>query len=94
MDFTGYNVPHTYNATIGVRMSQSDSATGRDFVLVCRIVRNQIINLLGDGCERLSSDSFNCDSVVLDSTDTEFEGGENPTNVKTYSLKITGRTSI
>lgn len=94
LDFVGPNVPHTYSATIGVRMAQSDSRDGKDFVLTCRKVRAVVNLLLGDGCARLDNDGFSCDSVILESTATEFEGGENPINVKTYTLRITGRTEI
>lgn len=94
LDYVGYHIPHTYTVTIGVRMSQADSFKGKDFVMVCRQVRSYINSFLGDGCESLSTDNFDCDSCMLESTSTEFEGGEDPTNVKTYNLKIVGRIKI
>lgn len=87
-------MPHTYTATIGVRIAQADSKSGSNFVKICRQIRQSIDLMLGDGCDRLSQGGFFCDSVTLESTATEFDGGDNPINIKSYTLRIVGRTTL
>ena len=81
----------TYTATVAVRFSLADDASGNGFRDECRRVRSALAALTGDGCDALSTATFGCDSFQLTNTTTTFEGDDNPAHLKTYSATIYGR---
>lgn len=92
MDFKGPRVPHSYSARIIVHYALADDCGGSEWRDECRVVRAVLESLTGDGCADLGADGFACDAFVVDSTTTSFEAGDNPTNVKTYTATVRGRT--
>lgn len=87
-----YRSPMTYTATVTVHYAQADDATGIDFRNECRAVRAALLGLIGDGCSALDvADAFECASFTLDSTSSNFDGGDNPVYTKSYTATIKGR---
>jgi len=87
-----YRAPFTYSANVTVHYALADNASGSYFRDECRRVRAALLALTGDGCAALDvADAFSCGEFMLDSTSSNFEGGDNPTNTKSYSATIKGR---
>jgi len=87
-----YRAPMTYSATVTVHFSLADEASGASFRDECRAVRASLLALTGDGCSALDvASAFSCGEFLLDSTSTNFEGGENPVYTKAYTATIKGR---
>jgi len=87
-----YRAPMTYSATATVHFALADDADGSSFRDECRAVRAALLALIGDRCSALNvSDAFVCDAFALDSTSTNFDGGESPVYTKSYTATIKGR---
>lgn len=81
----------TLNVSVSVHFALADDASGTAFRDECRRVRAALVALTGKGCAALNADGLAVDGFILATTATTFEGGDNPTNVKTYTATASCR---
>lgn len=78
----------TLSAVIGIRVAMDDDATGFVFRDQCRKCRAALVSLTGDECERLGGETLAVDGFMVDSTSTDFEDGDSPSKIKTYTATV------
>ena len=92
LDWESPAVPCTYSVRIGVHVATADDKTGTLFRDTCRAVRDVIRAFSGDNCHTLDTDGFKCDSLVLDTTETQQDlASETGGMAKIYNATVAGR---